>query len=558
MSWKKHFKLASTASPLTYAGPNKGGAVDNFGYANWSSQLPEVYVGHPNRVERYAQYENMDMDSEVNTSLDIISEFCTQTNVENGTSFDIHFYDRPDDSEVKILKEELVSWWSLNEFATRVARIFRNTIKYGDQIFIRDPETFKWFWVNPEDVVKIIVDEGSGKEPEQYVLKSINPNFETLTATQVHHSDMAAGQTSTGNSVNQSYIQPNGVNAASGGSRFSQEMSEFAVDAKDIVHVSLTEGMDTSWPFGNSVLERIFKVFKQKELIEDALIIYRVQRAPERRIFYIDVGGMPSHLAMSFVERVKNEIHQRRMPTNNGGSNMMDATYNPLSTNEDYFFPQTAEGRGSKVETLSGGQNLGEVDDLLYFNNKLARGLRIPSSYLPTGPDDGSAAYNDGRLGTALIQEKTFNDYCKKLQRLVVEKFDDEFKIFLSNRGLNIDNSLFELRFNEPQNFAAYRQVEVDSNRIGTYTQLKDDPFFSKRFLLKRYLGLTEEELMENSEMWKEENNVDDSGNVEGSSMRGVGITPGGFNSDAESFDIDDEVGGDEGDLDAGGDELEL
>ena len=162
-----------------------------------------------------------------------------------------------------------------------------------------------------------------------------------------------------------------------------------SIDASHVVHISLTEGLDPNWPFGISVLESVFKVFKQKELLEDAIIIYRVQRAPERRVFYIDVGNMPAHMAMGYVNRVKNEIHQRRIPTQGGGgSNMMDATYNPLSINEDYFFPQTAEGRGSKVETLPGGTNLGEIDDLKYFTNKLFRGLRIPSSYLPTGVED--------------------------------------------------------------------------------------------------------------------------------------------------------------------------
>ncbi len=148
-------------------------------------------------------------------------------------------------------------------------------------------------------------------------------------------------------------------------------------------------------------MENIYKVFKQKELLEDSILIYRVSRAPERRIFKIDVGNMPSHLAMQFVERIKNEMHQRRIPTTTGGGqNMMDASYNPLSINEDYFFPQTADGRGSSVDTLPGGQNLGEIDDLKYFNNKMARGLRVPSSYLPTGPDDSG---------------KTFQNHCHHL-----------------------------------------------------------------------------------------------------------------------------------------------
>jgi hypothetical protein len=303
-----------------------------------------------------------------------------------------------------------------------------------------------------------------------------------------------------------------------------------------VVHVSLNEGLDTFWPFGRSVLEQIFMVFKQKQLLEDAVLIYRVQRAPERRIFKIDVGNMPSHLAMAFVERIKNEMHQRRIPTvGGGGQNMMDASYNPLSINEDYFFPVTAEGRGSSVDTLQGGQNLGEIDDLKYFNNKMARGLRVPSSYLPTGPDDSDRVTSDGKVGTALIQEFRFNQYCERLQALISQKLDDEFKMFLKWRGFNIDSSLFTLKFNEPQNFASYRQSELDNTRINAFTSLEALPYMSKRFLLERFLGLTEEEIKQNEEMWREERDNPEMQAATGQDLRSVGVTPGGLEADVQT-----------------------
>ena len=106
-------------------------------------------------------------------------------------------------------------------------------------------------------------------------------------------------------------------------------MTEYAVDSKHVVHMALSDGMNVNWPSGNSILESVFKVYKQKELLEDSIIIYRVQRAPERRVFYIDVGNMPSHKAMAFVERVKNEVHQTRIPNKTGGgTNVMDASNN--------------------------------------------------------------------------------------------------------------------------------------------------------------------------------------------------------------------------------------
>ena len=252
---------------------------------------------------------------------------------------------------------------------------------------------------------------------------------------------------------------------------------------------------------------------------------------------------------MAFVERVKNEIHQRRIPSTYGGSSVVDATYNPLSMNEDYFFPVTAEGRGSSVEVLPGGQNLGEIDDLKYFNNRLARGLRVPSSYLPTGPDDNTTPLSDGRVGTAMIQEFRFNQYCERLQNYLSRKLDEEFKLFLRWRGFNIDTGLFNITFNPPQNFAAYRQSELDNARVATYQTMEAFSYISKRFALERFLGLSEEEIKKNERMWQEENKDDVSTSPEGKDLRNIGVSSGDFQSDldtadqAEEADIEQEPG---------------
>jgi len=542
-SWKKYFKTSNLPSNIS---PLGGGRSPDPGMRNYQSQLPEVYIGHPNRVERYNQYEQMDMDSEVNAALDILAEFCTQKSEENHTAFKIKFKEDPSDNEVKILKEQLQQWVALNELNKRIFKIVRNTLKYGDQVFIRDPETFKLMWTEMSKVTKVIVNEGKGKEPEQYLIKDLNPNFQNLTMTAVATTDTYMNHPQTGGPSG-AYVQPQ--TPFGGGSRFSHAKNEAAIAAEHVVHMSLTEGLDVFWPFGNSVLENIFKVFKQKELLEDSVIIYRIQRAPERRVFKIDVGNMPSHMAMAFVERVKNEIHQRRIPTQSGtgnNANMMDATYNPLSQNEDYFFPVTSEGRGSSVEVFPGGTNLGEITDLRFFTNKLFRGLRIPSSYLPTTADDGSQAYTDGRVGTALIQEWRFNQYCRRLQAMICDSLDSEFKLFMRWRGFNIDGALFDLEFNEPQNFAQYRQADIDAARIGTFTQLEQYPYLSKRFLMKRYLGMTEQELAENEMMWAEERGDVENAPADAPGLRSVGVSPGGIQSDM------DNLGGEAGAIDGG------
>ena len=538
MAWKKYFKDANLS-------PISGEKVPNFAKRNYSSYLPDVYTGHPNRIQRYFQYDQMDSDSEINAALDILAEFSTQKNSENETPFDLVFRDETTEHEVKLLKKALPQWTASNKFNKRIFRIFRNALKYGDCFFVRDPETYKWLYIDNAKVDRIVVNESEGKKPEQYVIRDINPNLQRLSATQITPNQTYGGGGTTGGGTaayGSSYANAGATMNMSGfaggqGGRFYKTMNAYNINAEHVVHMSMSDGLDNLFPFGQSVLEQVFKVYKQKELLEDAIIIYRVQRAPERRVFYIDVGNMPTHLAMQFVERVKNEINQRRIPSASGGANFIDATYNPMSINEDYFFPQTAEGRGSKVDTLPGGTNLGEIDDLRFFTNKLFRGLRIPSSYLPTGAEDGGQQYNDGRVGTAYIQELRFNKYCARLQSMLAGTFDEEFKLWIKGKGYNIDNSMFEIKLNPPQNFAQYRQTEMDQARVNTFTAVAELPYMSKRFALKRYLGLTEEEMARNAELWAEENNVPQKKKSKQNELRAGGVTQSGISSDLDQFE---------------------
>jgi hypothetical protein len=556
MSWRKHFQPVTT-SELTIVNNSTSSNKPGPARKNYSSFLPDVYMGSPNRIERFQQYEVMDADPEVNAALDILAEFCTQKLKDNKSPFGVNWRHKATNSEVRIVGEYLQQWNKLQQFDTRIFRIVRNVFKYGDSFFIRDPETQKWHWIDPAKIVKIIVNESDGKKPEQYVIKDLAPNFEDLIVTQITP-NINIRQTAGGFSASPGYMTsastqagPSGTYSSSGSSRFGLAETEFAIGAEHVVHLSLSEGLDNNYPFGNSLLENIFKVFKQKELLEDAILIYRIQRAPERRVFHIDVGNMPTHMAMAFVERVKNEIHQRRIPGINGGTgNVVDSTYNPLAVGDDYFFPATADGRGSSVTTLPGGSNIGEIDDLKFFTNKLFRGLRIPSSYLPTGADDGQSSFNDGRVGTAYIQELRFNKYCERLQALVTEKFDTEFKMYMYSRGLNLDPSLFELQFNPPMNFASSRQVTMDAERINTFNTIQTVPFVSNRFALKRFLGLTDEEIADNERLWAEENGQGQPTNTDAAGeLRSAGISAGGIEGDlgmAGDLSAPDELMGDE------------
>ena len=243
MSWKKYFnpvsadKASATYSPLSNATGRPGPAR-----ANYSSYLPDVYTGAPNRVERYLQYDTMDMDSEVNAALDILAEFCSQKNEQNQTPFHLHFRSKATNSEITILREYLQQWCKLQKFETRIFRIVRNTFKYGDSIFVRDPETKKWFHIDPGKLTKIIVNESEGKKPEQYVIRDLNPNFKDLAVTTINPNTI--------NTNNRGTAYLAGGAAARGqasaypispGTRFQNNENELAVDAKHIIHLSLSE-----------------------------------------------------------------------------------------------------------------------------------------------------------------------------------------------------------------------------------------------------------------------------------------------------------------------------
>jgi len=556
MSWTKFFQPANSVMPVQ----NTGGTSMASSVSKFSSWLPEFYQGPPNRLMRYMQYEQMDLDHEVCAALDTIADFSTHLDENTKVPFKVVYLDEATPTEIQIIDESLKQWSNLNEFSKRMWRMFRSTLMYGDQFLIRDPETFKLYWVDPSTVEKVLVNESEGKKIEIYYARELDLNLQSLTATNTMK------KTEMGYNA-QDTIFPNApysgqANYSSGssygnvmatGSNQSQQPAA-PVDAEHVVHLSLSEGMNNSWPFGISILEAVFKVYKQKELLEDSILIYRVHRAPERRIFYIDVGTMPPNKAAQYLERVRYEVQQKRIPSRTGGGqNISDAAYNPMSMLEDYYFATTADGRGSKVETLPGGEGLGQIDDLKYFNNKMLRGLGVPSGYLPTGPDDGSNAYNDGRIGSAFIQEFRFSRTCQRYQRMLAPVFDEEFKLFLKHRGVTIDTSIFELEFMEPQNFSEYREIELYTQRAGLFNSVKDVPFISKRFALKRFLGMDEDEMAENERMWREEQDVEHltQDDQASSDLRSVGVgAPGG----EFDFEMGDEGEGDEGDM--GGEEF--
>lgn len=472
---------------------------------NFGSNLPQLYAGASNRMDRYRMFDTMLSDSTVNTGLNVLSDFISQ-HPENDAPLRIK-HSNTDDGVIQALEIYFKQWAELNDLTTKMFDYVKKFLMYGDLFFVRDPETHELLYIDPYDVQEVVVNSAKGKHVEVYRIRDFNLNLESKN---IQSTFMKNNTTYTNVAITPSVAQA-GTSTLDSRTANGKTAICIDVDAKHVVHISTNTLGDGDWPFGPSVLEPIYKIYKQKELLEDSAVIYRIQRAPERRVFKVFVGDLPPQRAMAFVEQFRNNIYQRRVPSrNNQGDsarfNMTDAVYNPLSMLDDYYFPVGTENKGSSVEVLPGGQNLDFISEIVYFDNKEIRGLDIPSSYIPTQKDEGTAKYNSGKLGEILVQEVRFALKCRRFQKILAKGFDEDFKHYLNFVGYNIDTSTFKLEFSDMMNFEKWVRLELQSTQVNQYTQLHDLRELSAQFKMKKYLGLTEQEIAENEQNWRDEN----------------------------------------------------
>lgn len=511
MSWKRHLKTINlTTNNYTVPKTNSDGSSTFASSTSSAIDINKLYSGHPNRMQRYKQFDDMTKDSIIATGLNIIADFCTQTEEQAIGPFEVEFDGLMSDTEMKIITKSLRKWTSVNNFTNRLWDITRGILQKGDQFFIVDPETFVWSWVNPYAVIGCSIDRENFNKITHYHIKAIDLNTKAMLATLPDAKvgpccgtgGTYSGYSSTGGS-DMNHQTAQAFQLSDIATQIGSDGGDvYEVDADYVVHLSTNNGMNNFWPFGTSILESVYQTFRQKQLIEDAVLIYRIQYAPVRRVFNIDVGDMNPTQANAYIERFKNENHQRRTVGKNGS--LIDSAYNPLSMLEDYYFASSSDGRGSKVELLQGGDQVGEITDLSYWDKKLRDGLGIPSTYMPGV--DNAVQFNDGKLGQAMIQEYIFTKMCTRLQKSFATTFDREFKRYLEKLGLTVDRDGFTIQFCPPQNFQKYRQIEIDTAQTSVYTAVKDFTILSERFKLERFLNLTQEEIQRNERLWAEEN----------------------------------------------------
>lgn len=504
MSYRKYVKLVPSVLNGSPREKGKDGDSTELNMSRAQNLLPMIYQGSSNRLDRYQVYDNMEQDPTISSNLDIISDYVG--NVENGCPFKINYRDNQmPESHVRLIEKMLDNWCKLNEFPKRIYNIVRDTLKYGDTIFIRDPDSNALMKVNPYDVVGVVV--GNLKEPRYYIIKNIDMNAPLKVANMAANDVAGKAAIQSFNNLSGGYVNNARPSPTQQQTGYNANNNIAAISADNIVHLSTNVDNITLFPFGLSVLENVYKLYIQKMLLQDCVLMYRIKNAPDRLVFKIPVGNVPRMMRRSYMERCKNEMTQRRMPSksSDGVFNTSDVTYDALAMNEDFWLPVDTNNIQPAVEQLKGGQSLGEITDLNYWDALIVRASKVPQSWQPMGTTDSTRNVPTTTAGV-LVQEDRFYRYCNRLKAILISPFDEEFKAFLTRSGINVQGDGFELTLLESSNLNKMTELDIQGRYLQNFQSAINIPYLSKRFAMKKWLGLSEEEFAENERLYAEEN----------------------------------------------------
>ena len=233
-------------------------------------------------------------------------------------------------------------------------------------------------------------------------------------------------------------------------------------------------------------------------MIEDAVVIYRLSRAPERRIFYVDVGNLPKIKAEPYVNDIMNKYRNKVVYDATTGEVRDDRKH--LSMMEDFWMPRREGGRGTEITTLPGGQNLGDIADIQYFQRKLYQSLNVPMSRL-----QGETGFTLGRASEITRDELKFNKFIQRVQRKFSQFMIDILRIQLIAKGVMTDEDFEEARcdirvdFLEDNHFTELKNNELLQQRVGMLGQVEPylGKFYSLAWARKNILMQSEEEMKE-------------------------------------------------------------
>lgn len=403
-----------------------------------SSYNPFDYVhsqsmANQNRAERYVDFEQMEYSPELASALDIYAdEMTTSNSLEKVLTIDCP------NEEIKTILHSL--YYDILNIEFNLFGWSRNMCKFGDFFLYLD--------IDERDGVRNAI----GLPP--YEVERIEGEDEK----------------------NPNYVQ---FQWNSGGMTFENwQLGHFRI-----------LGNDKYAPYGTSVLEPARRIWRQLTLLEDAMMAYRIVRSAERRVFYVDVGNVAPNDVEQFMQKAMTALKRNQVVDEKTGR--VDLRYNPLSIEEDYFIPVRGQ-QSTKIESLSGGQYTGDIEDVKYLRDKLFSAIKIPQSYLARGEG------GDEDKTTLAQKDIRFARTIQRLQRSVISELEKIGVIHLFVLGYRSEDLIkFKLKLNNPSKIAELQELETWKTKFEVASAATEG-YFSKRWVAKKIFGLSDEEFLRN------------------------------------------------------------
>ena len=397
----------------------------------------------PTRVAAYYDYEAMEYTPEISVALDIFADEATTAD-ENGKILRVY-------SESNRIKNELTDFFeNVIDINTNLTSWARNLCKYGDNFVYN----------------KIVPKKG-------IVGVSQLPNVE-MTRTEPGFSQIRTFDEFQKENVTKFFWKDKNI-----------EFNSF-----EITHFRLL-GDDRKLPYGTALLEKVRRIWKQLLLAEDAMLVYRTTRAPERRVYKIFVGNMDDKDVDAYVDKIANNF--KRVNIINSSNGQQDTRYNPLAVDQDYFIPVRDPSLTMPIETLPGAQNLSEIADIEYIQKKMLAALRVPKAFI--GFDE---ATGDGK--NLAILDIRFARAVHRIQKALIQELNKMAIIHLYLKGYKDDLNNFTLSLVSPSTQADILKVQNWKERVQLYRDAVSDAgngfgAMSMTYAKKEILGMSEDEI---------------------------------------------------------------
>jgi hypothetical protein len=411
--------------------------------------IPELEM---NRKNRYGQFESMDEYPEVGAAFDIYADDCTQRDTRNRR------WAVKANSQVTIKRVEQL--FEAIKLDRHYWDITRNAVKYGDCF------------------VELVMDLNNPKAGIQRI-KILNPNYLIRVENEYGYlTDFL-----------QEIPQKNmGSWNSFGYQSTTMEKSKYiGLDKNQIVHFRLHTSDPKYYPYGKSIAAFAIRVFRSLKLMEDAMLIYRLSRAPERRIFYVNVGNLPTGKAEAFMEKLKQKFKKEKFFDSVTGT--INEKLNPMSLDEDFFVPHRGNSE-TKIETLPGAQNLDKVDDVKYFRDKLLACLKIPKDYVVEHDKSPERKANLSQL------DVKFARVIMRVQHEIEVGLETIAKRHLAILGFpQSEINSVKVNLPDPSDMFTKRRLDVDEQKTRVVQAVKGLMLFPDSYIYKEYFEMTDKEV---------------------------------------------------------------